>query len=192
MILRPLRCITSALLLTIAVGTALPVQALTAVARSFDELVQRADTIVIGTAVSARSVHRGDGHSIRTLVSFNDLEVLKGEVPSAPFELPLPGGIVGDEAQVYPGTPRLRAGTRYVLFIRGQNSEFLPLVGAQQGLFRIMRDANGRERVVQGGEESAASAIGIARAPLDAPTLDDFVDAISARLQRTAGGDPVP
>lgn len=192
MIFRLLRRITSALLLTIAVGATFPVQALTAVARSFDELVQRADTIVIGTAVSARSVRGGDGHGIRTLVSFDELEVLKGEVPSAPFELPLPGGIIGDEAQVYPGAPRLRAGTRYVLFIRGQNSEFLPLVGAQQGLFRIMLDANGRERVVQGGEESAASATGIARAPLDAPSLDDFVDAISARLQGAAGGDPVP
>lgn len=192
MIFRRLRCVTGALLLTIVVAAALPVQALTAVPRSFDELVQRADTIVIGTAVSARSVRGGDDHSIRTLVSFNELEVLKGEVPSAPFELPLPGGIIGDEAQVYPGAPRLRAGTRYVLFIRGQNSEFLPLVGAQQGLFRILRDANGRERVVQGGEESAANATGIARAPFNAPTLDDFVDAISVRLQDAVGSDLVP
>lgn len=186
MINRPLsvgRLWWTALLWSTALLIASTAQALTVVPRSFDELVSLADTIVIATAADARSVRSPDGRAILTRYVLQDLELIKGAVPSAPFELSLPGGVLGDEAQLYPGVPRLLRGERYVLFLYDREvAVFLPLVGVQQGLYRVLRDAAGETRVLPDLSVSPAVATGAALAPVDATRLDDFLAAIRARL----------
>lgn len=161
--------------------------ALTVVPRSFDELVEQADTIVIATVGTLRAGWGSDGETIYTYASLQELEVIKGDVPAATFDLPMPGGVLGDQAQFYPGLPQLHSGERYILFMRGYGREFVPLVGIQQGLYRVLRDGSGQARVVRSDVRLLENSVaGVARAPLTAPSLDSFVDAIQARL---AAGD---
>jgi len=167
---------------------AFPARALTVVPRDFDQLVTLADTIVIATAGPARSAWSADGRAILTHYTLKDIELIKGEVPSAPFELPLPGGVVGEEAQFYPGVPRLQPGERYVLFLYDRESAaFLPLVGVHQGLYRVLRDSAGDPRVVPERSMPPATAAGVVLAPGHAQRLDEFLGAIRDRL---SGGDP--
>jgi hypothetical protein len=162
-------------------------QALTVVSRSFDELVALADTIVIATAGEARSTWSDDGNAILTRYTLEDIELIKGEVPSAPFELPLPGGIVGEDAQFYPGVPQLQRGERYVLFLYDRDfAGFLPLVGVHQGLYRVLRDAAGEQRVLPERSVPPSTAAGVIMLPHEAQRLDDFLGAIRQRLDSAA------
>lgn len=170
---RGIACLSLALLLL--AGT-LPARALSVVTYSFGELLREADVIAVGTARHARSAWDATGQVIHTYVELTDLDVLKGDVPAAAFELRVPGGVVGDTAQSYPGMPRLEPGQRYVLFLRGDTRVFIPFVGAHQGVYRVLRDADGQERVVRIDRRDKPLVKGVASPA--APTLDAFVRAI--------------
>ncbi|MGE0371249.1 MAG: hypothetical protein AB7Q01_05085 [Gammaproteobacteria bacterium] len=158
-------------------------QALTVVPRAFPELVQQAELIVVGTVDGARSAWSADGRTISTTVNLVDLELIKGEVPSVPYELILPGGIVGDTAQTYPGMPQLVAGGRYVLFVRGNRSELIPLVGAYQGLYRVLADPDGQQRVLRADRRDSL----VVRALVlpSQPTLEEFTARIREQMLAT-------
>ena len=154
--------------------------ALTVVPRDFPELVRQAELIIIGTVTGAHSAWSADRGTISTTVSLDELEVIKGEVPSVPYELNLPGGVVGDTAQTYPGMPTLTPGGRYVLFVRGNRRELIPLVGAYQGLYRVLTDPDGQQRVLRADQGDSL----VVRALVlpGQPTLEEFTDRIRAEL----------
>lgn len=161
-----------------------PAQALTVVPRTFPELVRQAELIVVGTVSGARSAWSADGQTISTTVSLDDLEVLKGEVPSVPYELLLPGGVVDDTAQTYPGMPELIQGGRYVLFVRGNRHTLIPLVGAYQGLYRVLTDSDGQQRVLRADRRDTPVVRALAL-PAQ-PTLQEFTDRIRGELEPSA------
>lgn len=171
-----MRVCAGLLLLLLSAGA----QALTVVPRSFAELVQQAEVIVVGTVAATASAW-SDGHeTIQTTVSLVDLELLKGEVPAVPFELRLPGGVVGDTAQTYPGMPQLVTGARYVLFVRGNRRELIPLVGAYQGLYRVLGDSDGQTRVLRA--DQADNPVVRALSLPGQPTLEEFTARIRTQL----------
>ena len=160
--------------------TAGSAQALTVVPRDFSELVRDAELIIVGTVTGAHSAWSADGQAITTTVSLDELEVIKGEVPSVPYDLVLPGGVVGDTAQSYPGMPELTSGGRYVLFVRGNRRELIPLVGAYQGLYRVLTDPDGQQRVLRAdrGDGLVVRALVLP----GQPTLEEFSRRIRAEL----------
>ena len=90
-------------------------------------------------------------------------------------------GALGDQARS--SAAATRSGERYILFMRGYQREFVPLVGIQQGLYRVLRDGSGQARVVRSDVRLLENSVtGVARAPLTAPSLDSFIAAIQARL----------
>ena len=133
----------------LALGGALPARALTTVARDFDQLVTRADTVFKGTVSAKTSRRTGEGadRHIVTLVTFQVEETYKGT--AAPFQtLRFLGGTVGAETMEVPDLPRFEVGQKAVLFVVGNGKQFCPLVGVAQGRFQVVRDeATGRERV---------------------------------------------
>jgi len=155
-------------------------QALTVQLRSFPQLVERADTIVVGSVTGLRSAWSADGQVIYTFVTLTDLDVLKGDVPAATFELRMPGGVIGDQAQIYPGMPTLEQGQRYVLFIRGLLRDFFPLVGVSQGLYQVIRDADGQQRVQPADHRHGDNPVNGVTAQL--PTLGEFTTRIRDQL----------
>lgn len=168
-------------------GAAMNARALTVEAVSFDALVQQAEVIVVATVTAKQGVLGADGYTIHTFVTLSDIDVIKGDVPAAEFDLRLPGGVVGYSAQVYPGVPRLEAGQRYVLFIHGQQHEFVPLVGAFQGVYRVLNDAGGVAHVVRA--DHLANPV-VRALTVSTPTLETFIARIRERLSSPVSTTP--
>jgi hypothetical protein len=104
--------LTSAAILTLIWSAA--TLALSAVDRTFSQLVELADVILIGT-VTDSSTTWGQGQQsnvIFTVVTLEDLEVVKGQVPGLTYEFRHAGGRLGDLVLFYEGMPRLDVGTR--------------------------------------------------------------------------------
>ena len=124
--------------------------AITTVARDFDQLVTRADTVFKGVVVARNSQWTGDGATrhIVTFVTFQVEETYKGQAASEQT-LRFLGGTVGDDTLTVPDMPKFEVGQKAVLFVVGNGRQFCPLVGVAQGRFHVVRDeATGRERVL--------------------------------------------
>ncbi len=125
------------------------VPALTVVARDFDQLVARAETVFKGVVAHEESLWVGAGQTrhIATRVTFQVAETYKGEVlPEQTLEFV--GGTVGGTTMSIPGVPRFEVGESAVLFVVGNGKQFCPLVGIHQGRFHVRTDAEtGVERI---------------------------------------------
>ncbi len=166
-----------------------PVHALSVVSRSFDELVQRADLVLVGTVTEVHSEFAADGldqNTIFSYVNFSDLQVVKGQVTAEPYVLRVPGGVMGRFAQDYPGIPAFQTGQRYLVFIRGNQHDFFPVVGISQGVYRILSNAQGQQVVVRDDHIGHAGRRALTTLMQDAPTLDSFIQDIRTRLTPAA------
>jgi hypothetical protein len=146
-----------------------PAAAIVAVKRSFPELVDRAEQIIIGTV---QEVTEGpdDSGSPATFVTLGDLDVLKGDVGST-LTLRLYGGRMGDRMVRIPDMPRFTVGERYVLFIAGNGRDLCPLVGVWQGRFHVRFDAGRGTEVVEDDAHQPVTGLAgreLQRAPLAA------------------------
>src|SRR3569623_327776 len=181
LVLRPLHRIATAVLL--ALLTIPSAHALSVVPRSFDELVSLAD-VVLGGMVSAQQSRcvTPEQVQISTYVTLSDLQVVKGALDDPQYTLRIAGGVVGDRAEEYPGLPQLVTGQSYVLFVRGNQRDFFPVVGIHQGVYHIVKDAAGREVVLPllGDAQEAA-----AHVSPTSETLVAFLKRVRARLAET-------
>lgn len=179
--------------LLVGLLSAAPSHGLTVVPRSFDELVQLADTVIVGTVHDMHSEFADNGLSqnILSFVTFDELQEIKGPVNTQQYTLQVPGGVVGRVAQDYPGIPLFQVGQRYVVFIRGNRRDFFPVVGVTQGVYRVLTDGQGRQAVVR--DDVANRAVlnrALSTVTRTAPTLDSFVQDIRDRLSATGGNSP--
>jgi hypothetical protein len=131
------------------------VDALTAIPRTFVELVERADCVLIGTVMRGTAAVGADGEKIYTYVTLADLEVIKGEVPDTSYVLRIRGGTVDTQREVYPGLPQLEVGGRYILFVQGNFRDLFPVVGLAQGVFRVEWDPERQQEVVRTLQDQA-------------------------------------
>ena len=131
------------------------VGALTAIPRTFAELVGLADCVLIGTVTRVTSAVGTDGEKIYTYVTLADLEVIKGAVPDTAYVLRLRGGTVDTQREVYPGLPQLEVGGRYLLFVQGNFRDLFPVVGLAQGVFRVEWDPERQQEVVRTLQDQA-------------------------------------
>jgi hypothetical protein len=172
----------------ILIGPALLQAQLTA-PRSFAQLVADAPLIVVSTVAARRSAweHYGASRIIVTTVTLQVESVLKG---SAGRELTVEvvGGSIGDETMRVSDTPEFRVGDRDVLFLTGTPHTVSPLIGSNEGRFRVVTEAaTGVARVVTGNWVPLTSidqvgALGV-RAPAlslrSGLTLSDFAARVS-------------
>src|SRR5262245_3812553 len=137
--------------LLLALGLALvsmvPVYATTVLYKSFDNLVQEAEGIVIGTVRSIES-HYGPDQDIYTFVTLDQLEVLNGAYDQQTLTIRLKGGQVNNEILHIDGSPEFTQHERVVVFLQGNGRDIVPLVGWSQGLFRMNFDASTGQNMV--------------------------------------------
>ncbi len=138
-------------------GLALPILAFMSIAQAttvesltFDELVERAETVFEGRVVGMESKWVGEGNTrrIKTYYSFQVDEVLKGEAAS-PYILEVLGGTVGDVTLKVDGAPIFSVGGRVILFVTDNGTQFVPLVGIMHGHYKVEKDAGGSHEVVK-------------------------------------------
>jgi hypothetical protein len=182
-------CLATVMALVLLIYAPAPAHALSVVPRAFDDLVHLADLVVVGTVDEIHSEFADAGldqNTIFSYVSLGDLEVVKGQIDTAPYVLRVPGGVVGRHAQEYAGIPMFQTGQRYLVFIRGNQHDFFPVVGITQGVFRILSNAQGQQVVIRDDRLNHAGLRALTAATQNAPTLAAFLDNIRSRLTPAA------
>lgn len=130
------------------------VRATTVIAPDFNRLVDSSDYIVRAVVLSVVSEWHtppnqpGDRY-IRTNVTLDVLEVIKGTPPS-PLVLTHLGGRVGEDEFTVDGAPKFTVGQESILFVKGNGRQISPLVGMMHGFYPIRRDkATGHSQVMR-------------------------------------------
>lgn len=103
---------------------------------SFENLVNRAGTIVDCTVVSQES-RRDDDDLIRTYITLRIHEYIVGTNDASTITIRHPGGTVEDESIIVDGMPKLSVGQRYILFLRRSLRGICPILGWRQGCFHV-------------------------------------------------------
>jgi hypothetical protein len=169
-------------------------RALSVIERTFPELVERADTIVVGKVLEVRNLVDGKtGYPYREVV-LGELTVLKGS-PADPLVLRFSGGSLPDGRVLSFGSEvEFETGERAVLFVAGNRRDMFPLVGVGQGRFRVVADAaTGQDRVLDVHGAPVASLQGsrlrvlpgapsTTAAAASAMSLQSFTDLIQKQL----------
>jgi len=108
---------------------------------SLEEMVRKSTSIVRVRAEGSRTVQRG--LLIYTLTRVTVIERWKGPERSS-MEVAVPGGALGGLRQEFSGAPTLKPGAEYVLFLWTGKSGITHVIGLSQGVFELIRDANGK------------------------------------------------
>jgi hypothetical protein len=125
------------------------------IAPSFDDLVTRADLIFTGQVISQHSEWRETGgkRSIVTIVKFGVEQVHKGRA-GVTVKLQFLGGAIGAVTLDVSDMPKFSQGERVVLFVEKNSINASPLIGFYHGKFSLLRDAAGRDTVLQHNGEA--------------------------------------
>lgn len=133
----------STVILVVAFATAVfspPTWATTVLEQSFPDLVREADTILVGTVTAVETDQERDVPF--TLVTFADLDVVKGTHQEDEFTVQVMGGPAPDGLRFHiAGVPAFHLGDRMVVFVVGNETQAVPFVGMWQGVYRVVRDA---------------------------------------------------
>jgi hypothetical protein len=124
--------------------------AMTVMATDFNLLLDQAEQIYKAQVVSVTSDWSGEGANRHpaTFVRLRTLESYRGGVQGEQT-LEFSGGTVGSQTMRIPGMPQFQAGDTEILFVRGNHTQFCPLVGIFHGRFRVVKNgANGAEEVL--------------------------------------------
>ncbi|NUN50319.1 MAG: hypothetical protein HUU15_16020 [Candidatus Brocadiae bacterium] len=156
------------------------------------EIVALSERIVVGTVEStATRIADADGdgrEQITTFASFRVEQVLKGnDRPGDLLTLPMTGGTVGTETLTVCGVPLWTEGERLLLCLdtRAERRSITPIVGAIQGRWVILPDANGNPvatRSFAGAAYFAKDATGELAPTLPPPDQTEPLADLMARL----------
>lgn len=115
-------------------------------------MADHAGQVITGDVAGTRSYWADEPRRIETEVTFTGVGYLKGAPANADgtFTLRVPGGTIGDLRMRVEGTPEFVVGETWVLFLLPTYRVF-PVVGLDQGAYRVVRSADGVDRVYRGG-----------------------------------------
>ncbi|MEO8677745.1 MAG: hypothetical protein ABI665_01785 [Vicinamibacterales bacterium] len=164
-------------------------------ALSFNQLIERAPLIVVATATSRRAGWElyGSSRLIITTITFQVEQTLKGSAPRT-LSVEVLGGTIGDETLHVSHVPEFKVGDRDVLFLNNAAHSVSPIVGSDQGRFRIVTEsATGTPRVLTAGFLPLVSTADIGRgrpgiipSMSAALSLDNFVTMVRDRARELA------
>jgi hypothetical protein len=163
------------------------------VPKEFADLAAEADLVFVGTVARIESRWADPGkNGIETLVTFSDIEPIKGPV-GREETLRFGGGEIDGLREEIAGVPRFAPRERVVLFVRQERS-VSPVIGFSQGCFRVVEDEQGR--AVRGCDGHPV-VLPAAHAPLRAGTtadaaaervgLEEFLDRVRREIERQPG-----
>lgn len=170
------------------------VTATTVIPPTFEQLVKQAEVIFQGTVTDVKSVWEGQGaqRHIDTYVTFQVSDKVKGDAGSS-YTIRMLGGTVGDETMLITDTPKFHVGEREILFVEHNYDQFVPLVGINNGHFRVQRnDESGRDIILNGEGEPVRDLSKLGReeesvSAAEAISPDDLKAAVKNELRAQAG-----
>ncbi len=124
-----------------------PADATTVLRISLEKMTRASAVILHGTVASSQAVAvKGNERHIRTDVTIEITELVKGPKDMRRITLELPGGQLGKYAMKIPGMPSFTAGQEVVLFLE-KTAQNWALTGLGQGKFTVYRAADGSKMV---------------------------------------------
>lgn len=177
------------ILLLVPLGVASVASASVARAVSFQEKVEVADAIVLGTVVSSESRRDGDGRWIVTTSTFEVERALKGS--AAPrIAIVTPGGSVDGVRQETIGVPSFRPGDEHVVFVRHAPSGASSVAFFDQGVYDVRRDERGRRVVRPRPTQLVLVDQTTGRAAMSEPATPRSLEAFEAEVGRALRARP--
>jgi hypothetical protein len=163
---------------------------------TLDQLADRADAIVVSIVTSRRAEweHSAGSRLIVTKVTLAIEQTLKGSPPRT-LVVEVLGGTIGDQTLQVSHVPAFKVGDRDVLFLNGALHAASPIVGSDQGRFRVLDEmATGTARVLNAEFAPLVSAADIGvpagsrrtrlvRSMAEAISLSDFVTLVRDRVR---------
>lgn len=107
---------------------------------SLEDLVARADYVLIGGIRDIKSEWNSDRTNIYTYVKVSVESSLKGSVDRSEVTIRVLGGRVGDVAVAVSAAPEFEVGERALLFLKCEEPCCLGVVGGFQGKYTIQGD----------------------------------------------------
>jgi len=163
-----------------------PVAAEATISRAvkFDEKVDKAESIVVGTVIDQESRWDDQHKWILTYSTIRVDKTLKGQ-PEQELTIVTPGGKVGTIVQEVIGVPRFREGEENVVFVRdtqaGKTVAFL-----EQGNYKVLADARGERMAIPAVSTAVLvdTARGTAATPEGPRSMSDFEGAVRETVRR--------
>lgn len=152
-------------------------------AMKFDDKVENAEAIIIGTCVAQRSEWDAARNWILTYSTFRIEKTLKG-MPAQETTIVTPGGTVDGITQEVIGVPRFREGEQHALFVRPSQAGPTVLY-LEQGDYKVVEERG--ERVVQPAVSSAVlvdTGRGTAVSPERRRPLREFESSVRETVRR--------
>jgi hypothetical protein len=135
--------IIAALILALGGGA----RATVVVPADLGELASDARAIARGRVVAVDARWTDDRRTIETIVTLDVESYLKGELGSE-VRFSVPGGSFGRYRNIVVGAPQFAVGQRTIVFLGAHGPTVPYLVGFSQGVFRIVRGADGSAVVI--------------------------------------------
>jgi hypothetical protein len=149
---------------------------------SVSEIVAASPHIVVATVEGRQSRWNGLHTLILTDYTLHVEERLRGTAPDR-LSITVPGGTLGKISDDTCVSVRLQPGARYLLFLDEiDHPTFVPVVGAEQGIFRELRREVRREVASFAAAGSSSEPLRLNGAPV---TFHDFVGAVRSLAART-------
>lgn len=130
----------------LAMLLAVPAGATVVVPADLTDLTRMARVIARGAVVAVEARRTDDGGTIETIVTLVPQVYLKGTLGNT-VRFRVPGGQLGPLRRVVVGAPQFVAGEEVVVFLDAVSPAVPNIVGLNQGVFRLVRDAGGLVQV---------------------------------------------
>jgi hypothetical protein len=124
----------------------------------FSEMVTSSEIVVHGRVVGIRPQLVGDRRTIETVITVSVLDSLKGQ-PGETVYFRVPGGQIGRYRRFMVGAPEFVSGEEVVLFLKGRPPGVPFPFGLSQGVYRVVRDADGHRLVTPPTVSEAAGRV---------------------------------
>ena len=135
-----------ALATALVLGVLARPSAMVVVPAEFSEMVAASQVVVHGLVAEVRAYETSGRRTIETLVTVRVSEAYKGR-PGPTVYLRVPGGQVGRYRRMMVGAPVFTQGDEVVLFLTGRAPAVPMPFGLTQGVYRVVRSAEGRASV---------------------------------------------
>jgi hypothetical protein len=144
--LKPLSLALSLSLIAAAASAA------TFVVRPDRDLVQRADAIVVASALTSYPVPTPEG-GVETVTAMSIEEVVKGDVADSALNVVEPGGVYKGRVTIVPGSPQFAEGRRVLLFLMKSRPDAWSTLDLVVGKFTFADDRLGQKLLVRDENE---------------------------------------
>lgn len=163
----------------------LTTSATTIMRMDLDEIVEKADRIIVGKVTKIDSSWDKKHERIWTSVTFSIIQGIKGESAES-ITIKLLGGVIEKEniglkvAQM----PEFKVGEDGLIFLKDEPDLYCPIVGWFQGRFRIYKDKETGLDKIEDNEGHVIDRFQIKEKRLLKHTLSDFVEQINGIMKK--------